>query len=171
MLDQGARAGPRHFTCEFPHKMALVTCASAFRLPTFAQRVGPGPPPQHPHPHHHHHPQNYRVYLELLLFFFGGERGIWGLFRVGSGCIYIVEKQNTCLNQLTGVGLLHHLRPSGSKWQNRDVCRNAAHRRCKENLHHTKGTEVADLKNMKNRHFFLLSQKRSYFGAPQAMAM
>ena len=120
MLDQGARAGPRHFTCEFPHKMALVTCASAFRLPTFAQRVGPGPPPQHPHPHphphhhHHHHPQNYRVYLELLLvFFFSGERGIWGLFRVGSGCIYIVENQNTCFNQLSGVGLLPSFK---AKW-------------------------------------------------------
>jgi len=137
--------------------------------------VGPGPPPQHPHPHphphhhHHHHPQNYRVYLELLLvfvFFFSGERGIWGLFRVGSGCIYIVEKQNTCFNQLSGVGLLHHLRPSGSKWQNRDVCRNAAHRRCKENLHHTKGTEVADLKNMKNRHFFFAESKKVILWGP-----
>jgi hypothetical protein len=70
------------------------------------------------------------------------------------------------LNQLTGVGLLHHLRPSGSKWQNRDVCRNAAHRRCKENLHHTKGTEVADLKNMKNRHFFFAESKKVILWGP-----
>ena len=47
---------------------------------------------------------------------------------------------NACFQKLTDVSLCIK-----AKWQNRDVGRNAAHRRCKEDLHHTKGTEVADL--------------------------
>ena len=47
MLDQCAPAR-RHFTCKFPHKVALVTFPSAFRLRRPAQSLcrGFGPPAQ-----------------------------------------------------------------------------------------------------------------------------
>ena len=32
MLDQGAHSGPRHFSCKFPYKVALVKCLHAFQL-------------------------------------------------------------------------------------------------------------------------------------------
>jgi hypothetical protein len=37
VLDQGAPAGPRHFTCKSPYKVARVKSPSAFRLRRLAQ--------------------------------------------------------------------------------------------------------------------------------------
>ena len=42
MLDQGAPAGPQHFTCKFSREVALVKCPSAFRLRRLARSVVPG---------------------------------------------------------------------------------------------------------------------------------
>ena len=45
-LDQGGPSVPRHFSCEFSHKMALA-CPCAFRLRGLAQTVHPNLGPRH----------------------------------------------------------------------------------------------------------------------------
>ena len=47
VLDQGAPAGPRDFTCKFPYKVARLKSPSAFRLRRLAQLVCLGLGVQH----------------------------------------------------------------------------------------------------------------------------